>query len=151
METDSKKFMQMAYEEAVMAGERGEVPVGAVLINQNGSLLARDGNRCIEQSDPCAHAEILVLRAGGQLANNYRLTGSTIYTTLEPCIMCVGAMVHARVERLVFAALDSKAGAVVSCYQIGDDGKLNHKLHIDYGLMADKCEHLLKEFFKAKR
>ncbi len=144
-------YMQMAYEQAVKAGERGEVPVGAVLVDGDGKVLAQDGNRSIELSDPCGHAEIIVLRQGGQQAQNYRLAGATLYVTLEPCVMCVGAMIHARIRRLVFATPDPKTGAVSSLYSIAGDGKQNHSLEIESGVLADECSELLRDFFKKKR
>ena len=143
--------MGLAHAEAVAASQRHEVPVGAVLVGLDGTVLARDGNRTIELSDPSAHAEILVLRAAGMKLGNYRLTGATLFVTLEPCLMCMGAMVHARLDRLVFAALDPKAGAAVSRYQIGRDQLLNHTLMISQGPMAHPCGELLREFFKARR
>ena len=114
-------------------------------------VLAREGNRTIELSDPCAHAEILALRAGGIRLRNYRLAGATLFVTLEPCLMCMGAMIHARLARLVFAALDPKAGAAVSRYQIGRDQRLNHIMAIKPGPMATECSNLLRDFFKARR
>lgn len=144
-------FMGLAYAEAVAAGQRHEVPVGAVLVDADGMVLARDGNRTIELSDPCAHAEILALRAGGIRLRNYRLAGATLFVTLEPCLMCMGAMIHARLARLVFAALDPKAGAAVSRYQIGRDQRLNHTMTIKPGPMATECSSLLRDFFKARR
>ena len=143
--------MELAYAEAVAAGLRHEVPVGAVLVDAAGVVLARDGNRTIELSDPCAHAEILVLRSSGGKLRNYRLSGATLFVTLEPCLMCIGAMIHARLERLVFAALDPKAGAVVSRYQIGRDRLLNHTLAVSQGLMAPECGELLRDFFRVRR
>ena len=143
--------MQIAYAEAIKAADRGEVPVGAVLVGGDGGVMSQAGNCTIEHCDPSAHAEIMVLREAGRMAANYRLVDATIYVTLEPCIMCMGAMIHARVARLVFAALDPKTGAVVSRYQIGTDGLLNHSLLIESGVMADECGQLLKDFFKARR
>jgi len=144
-------FMGLAHAEAVAAGRRHEVPVGAVLVDACGVVLAQDGNRTIELSDPCAHAEILALRAGGMKLQNYRLSGATLFVTLEPCLMCMGAMIHARLARLVFAALDPKAGAALSRYQIGHDQRLNHTLIINQGPMATECSALLRDFFKARR
>lgn len=151
LEEADRHFMELAYAEAVAASLRQEVPVGAVLVDAEGGLLAKDGNRTIELSDPSAHAEMLVLRAGGEARQNYRLSGVTLYVTLEPCLMCMGAMIHARLERLVFAALDPKAGAAVSRYQIGRDLRLNHTLAIRQGVMAAECGVLLRDFFKARR
>ena len=144
-------FMGLAYAEAVAAGLRHEVPVGAVLVDADGVVLAQNGNRTIELSDPCAHAEILALRSGGMKLQNYRLSGATLFVTLEPCLMCMGAMIHARIARLVFAALDPKAGAALSRYQVGHDQRLNHTLVINHGAMASECSDLLRDFFKARR
>ena len=127
------------------------MPVGAVLVDAEGEVLAKNGNRTIELSDPSAHAEILALRAGGARQGNYRLAGATLFVTLEPCLMCMGAMIHARLARLVFAALDPKAGAACSRYQIGRDQLLNHTLVIDQGPMAIECGDLLRDFFRARR
>ena len=150
-EATDQQFMELAYAEAVAAARRHEVPVGAVLVGAEGVVLARDGNRTIELSDPCAHAEILVMRAGAEKLKNYRLSGATLFVTLEPCLMCMGAMIHARLARLVFAALDPKAGAAVSRYEVGRDRRLNHTLAIDQGVMAAECSALLRDFFKVRR
>jgi tRNA(adenine34) deaminase len=144
-------FMRLALQEARKAQECGEVPVGAVIVDETGTVLASAGNRSIVGHDPSGHAEIVVLRAAGEKLGNYRLLNTTLYVTIEPCIMCAGAIVHARIGRLVFGALDSKAGAVVSRYQIGRDGKLNHRLEIEGGLLAGECAELLINFFKKKR
>jgi tRNA(adenine34) deaminase len=150
-QAEDDRFMALAYAEAVAAGLRHEVPVGAVLVGADGTVLARDGNRTIELSDPTAHAELLVLRAAGIRQGNYRLLGATLFATLEPCLMCMGAMIHARLFRLVFAALDPKAGAAVSRYQIGRDRLLNHTLEMTHGPMALACGALLTDFFRARR
>lgn len=144
-------YMRIAYGEAVKAASRGEVPVGAVLVDKSGAVLAQAGNSTIGQSDPSAHAEIQALRQAGRSLNNYRLPETTMYVTLEPCIMCMGAMIQARIGRLVFAASDPKTGAVQSRYKIGSDGKLNHKIQVESGLLADECGKLLKDFFKNRR
>ncbi len=144
-------FMQMALEEAQHAAERDEVPVGAVLIDSQGQLLARDGNRIIEHHDPAGHAEMVVLRQAGHKISNYRLTKATLYVTLEPCIMCAGAMIHARIGRLVYGAADPKTGAVVSRYQVGNDGLLNHRIEVEGGLLAEESSILLKNFFAERR
>jgi tRNA(adenine34) deaminase len=144
-------FMQLALQEARKAKEQGEVPVGAVIVDETGTLLASAGNRSIVDNDPAGHAEMLALRAAGNKLANYRLLNTTLYATIEPCVMCAGAIVHARIKRLVFGALDPKAGAVVSRYEIGRDGKLNHCLILEEGLLADECAHLLTSFFKKKR
>ncbi len=143
--------MRLAYGEALRAAERGEVPVGAVLAAGDGTLLAQAGNSVIGCHDPSAHAEILVLRQAGQCLKNYRLPDTTIYVTLEPCIMCLGAMIQARVSRLVFAAHDPKTGAVESRYQIGRDNLLNHRIEVETGVMAVECAALLKDFFRSRR
>ncbi|MEW6521106.1 MAG: tRNA adenosine(34) deaminase TadA [Thermodesulfobacteriota bacterium] len=144
-------YMQLALEQAVLAAQRGEVPVGAVLVDARGAVLAADGNRPIECSDPTAHAEMVVLRQAGRRLANYRLAGTTMYVTIEPCVMCAGAMVHARVSRLVYGADDPKAGGMVSLYQVGRDGRLNHNLEVAGGVLAAECAALLRDFFQRKR
>ena len=144
-------FMRLALLEARKAQERDEVPVGAVIVDEAGTLLASAGNRSIIDRDPAGHAEIVTLRAAGEKLGNYRLLNTTLYVTIEPCVMCAGAIVHARIGRLVFGAFDQKAGAVVSRYQIGRDGKLNHQLEVECGLLADECAELLTSFFMKKR
>jgi tRNA(adenine34) deaminase len=144
-------FMRLALQEARKAGKLGEVPVGAVIVDGKGTVLASSGNRSIVDRNPSGHAEIEALQAAGQTLENYRLPNTTLYVTIEPCVMCAGAIVHARIRRLVFGALDSKAGAVVSRYRIGRDGKLNHQLEIEGGVLAAECGELLTSFFKKKR
>jgi tRNA(adenine34) deaminase len=144
-------FMWLALQEARKAQERGEVPVGAVIVDDAGTVLAAAGNRSIVDCDPAAHAEIVALRAAGKNLENYRLLNTTLYVTIEPCAMCAGAMVHARISRLVFGALDSKSGGVVSRYRIGGDGVLNHQLEVKGGVLADECAELLTAFFRKKR
>lgn len=151
MKHTDRDFMALALHEARKAAERGEVPVGAVLVDAESRVLASDGNRTIELNDPSAHAEILVMRKAGQKQSNYRLTGSTLYVTIEPCVMCAGAIVHARVARVVYGADDPKAGGVVSCYRVGIDGLLNHTFVVEQGLMAQECSDVLKDFFRARR
>lgn len=145
-----EQWMRLALEQAGIAAARGEVPVGAVL-TETDCLLAAAGNGPIALSDPTAHAEILVLRKAAATKGNYRLPGTTLFVTLEPCVMCMGAILHARVERLVFGAFDSKAGAVQSCYTIGSDGVLNHTLAVTSGVLTEECSAILKDFFRAKR
>ena len=144
-------FMRLALQEARKAQERGEVPVGAVIVDETGTVLAAAGNRPIVDHDPAGHAEIVALRAAGKKLENYRLLNTTMYVTIEPCVMCAGAMIHARVGRLVFGALDPKTGAVVSRYQLGEDSKLNHQLEVEGEVLADECAELLTSFFKKKR
>ena len=144
-------FMRMAIEEALKAGERGEVPVGAVIVNEHQNVLAAAGNNCICESDPSGHAEMVAMRLAGKKTGNYRLLNTIMYVTIEPCVMCAGAMIHARVDRLVYGASDPKTGGVVSCYQIGGDSKLNHQLNVEGGVMAEECAELLTSFFKKKR
>ncbi len=143
-------FMELALEQARIGAEHGEVPVGAVLVNTD-TLLAQAANSPISLSDPTAHAEILVLRKGARLMGNYRLPGTTLYVTLEPCIMCMGAILHARVSRLVYGATDPKTGAATSRYQIGQDGLLNHQLQVVSGVCQDQCAELIRLFFRKKR
>lgn len=145
-----EKWMRLALDLAEIAAARGEVPVGAVLV-ENESALASAGNSPISLNDPTAHAEILVLREAASRKGNYRLPGSTLYVTLEPCIMCMGALLHARVSRLVFGALDPKTGAAQSRYAIGSDGLLNHHLEITSGILGDSCSIILKDFFRTRR
>ncbi|PUT41347.1 tRNA adenosine(34) deaminase TadA [Legionella taurinensis] len=144
-------WMQKAYELALTAKQAGEVPVGAVLVDSNNQLLAAAGNRVITHNDPCAHAEILALREAAQKQANFRLLDTTLYVTLEPCAMCAGAMVHARIKRLVFAARDVKAGAAGSVYNLLKGYPLNHPVQIDEGFLEAECSALLKEFFMTRR
>ena len=148
---DDIDYMELALEEARRSAARGEVPIGAVLVDEEGNLLARNGNRSIELCDPSGHAEILVLREAGRRLANYRLTGTTLYVTLEPCVMCAGALVHARVRRLVYGAADPKTGGVVSVYGVGSDNRLNHLLEIQGGLLAEESAALLRDFFASRR
>ncbi len=142
--------MQRALELAVMAEEIGEVPVGAVLL-LNDEVIAEAYNQPIQQSDPTAHAEILVLRAAAQKIGNYRLVNSVLYTTLEPCCMCAGAIIHARVKRVVCATLDPRAGAGGTVFNLLNSGKLNHQICMENGLLAEKSSKLLREFFQSRR
>jgi tRNA(adenine34) deaminase len=145
------RFMRLALEEARKAGERGEVPVGAVIVDEHQEILAVAGNSSIGDSDPAGHAEMVALRKAGEKTGNYRLLNTIMYVTIEPCVMCAGAMVHARIDRLVYGASDPKTGGVVSCYQVGGDGKLNHQLNVVGGVLAEECGELLTLFFKKKR
>jgi tRNA(adenine34) deaminase len=143
-------YMRMALEEAQIAGQNGEVPVGAILVKGD-RVLARDHNRCIEYSDPTAHAEILVLRKGGEVSGNYRLNETVMYVTAEPCPMCAAAMVHGRVSKLVFGALEPKFGAIESKFQLLKDKNLNHRVKVEGGILAKECGEVLKAFFKERR
>jgi len=143
-------FMARALELARLAEASGEVPVGAVIV-RDGAIIAEGSNRPIGACDPTAHAEIVALRAAGQALGTYRLTGTTLYVTLEPCAMCASAMVHARVQRLVFAALDPRAGAAGSVFNIVQHPSLNHRIECTGGVLADDCGTLLRQFFQARR
>jgi tRNA(adenine34) deaminase len=142
--------MEQALAEARAAGAEGEVPVGALIAIEN-RVVARAHNRPIAFNDPTAHAEILALRAAGAALSSYRLVGATIYVTLEPCPMCVGAIINARIARLKFGARDPKAGAAGSVYDIGRDGRLNHRIEVYPGVMEAECAALLSRFFAARR
>jgi tRNA(adenine34) deaminase len=143
--------MQRALEEARRAGERGEVPVGAVLVSTSDEVLAAAGNRTIAASDPTAHAEILALRAAAQAIQNYRLLNTTLYATIEPCPMCMGAILNARVARVVFGARDPKWGAAGSLYNLAHDPRLNHRVEVVGGVLEAECRELIQTFFRMKR
>lgn len=146
------QFLEAAILEAQAAEAAGEVPVGAVLVAPDGhTILARGNNRVLRTSDPTAHAEIVALRAAGVALGNYRLPGTTLYTTLEPCAMCAGAILHARLARLVYAAADPKAGACGSVLSVLNHPSLNHRVEVVSGLLADQCGELLTRFFREKR
>jgi len=142
--------MEAALQQARRSADLGEVPVGAVLFAGN-TLLSQAGNAPITANDPSAHAEILALRRAAVRLGNYRLPGTTLYVTLEPCIMCAGALLHARVDRVVFGATDPKTGALVSRYRLGQDGLLNHRLEIRGGVLEQECGELLRSFFASRR
>ncbi len=142
--------MKMALEEAEEAGQKGEIPVGAILLKGD-CVIAKDHNRCIELSDPTAHAEILVLRKGGEILRNYRLTETVMYVTVEPCPMCVSAMVHGRISRLVFGSLEPKYGAVESKFRLLNNDGLNHRVKVDRGILEKECAEILKTFFRDRR
>jgi tRNA(adenine34) deaminase len=142
--------MEAALAEARLAAEAGEVPIGAVVVRE-GAILARGQNRVLRDVDPTAHAEIVALRAAAQALGNYRLTGCTLYVTLEPCAMCAGAMIHARLDKLVFAATDPKAGACGSVLSVLNHPKLNHQMWADRGILAEESAELLRNFFRERR
>jgi len=149
-ETD-EFWMRRAINAAREAEQLDEVPIGACLIDAEGQVLAVAGNRTRTDCDPTAHAEILVLREGAQKIGNYRLTETILYTTIEPCAMCAGALIQARVKRLVFGAYDERFGAVESVFQICDTSSLNHQMEITKGVLAEECKMLVQNFFKRKR
>jgi tRNA(adenine34) deaminase len=143
--------MRIALQQARLAAEREEVPVGAVLVDADGELLALGHNQPIGACDPSAHAEIVTLRAAAQKLGNYRLPGTTLYVSLEPCTMCVGALVQARVRRLVYGATEPRTGAIESAHQLFESGDYNHRPEIEGGLLADESSAMLTAFFKARR
>lgn len=150
MQTEDLKWMREALELARRAEAEGEVPVGAVLVKA-GARIAMGWNRPITSHDPTAHAEVVALRAAAEALGNYRLTDSTLYVTLEPCAMCAGALVHARVARLVYGAADPKAGAAGSVFNLVQAAPLNHRLEVTGGVLAEDCGVLLKDFFSRRR
>jgi len=144
------RFMRAALEEARAAAERGEVPVGAIVII-NDEIVARAGNRTIADCDPTAHAEMIALREASKHIGNYRLAGAALYVTIEPCAMCAGAMIQARIARLIYGAPDAKGGAVHSCFEVLDHPQLNHRVEVIAGVLADEASTVLKNFFAARR
>jgi tRNA(adenine34) deaminase len=142
--------MSVALAEAQVAAEHGEVPIGAVLV-RDGILLAKAGNASVARHDPTAHAEVLALRAAGADARNYRLGGTTLYATVEPCPMCMGAALHARVARLVYGCADPKAGAAGTLFDLATDPRLNHRIAVSAGVEAEASRALLQAFFRARR
>jgi tRNA(adenine34) deaminase len=142
--------MQAALAEARLSAEDGEVPVGAVVVRE-GAIIARGQNRVLRDLDPTAHAEVVALRAAASVMGNYRLNGCTLYVTLEPCAMCAGAMIHARLERLVFAAIDPKAGAAGSVLSVLNHPQLNHQMQVEQGILGDEAAELLRSFFRERR
>ena len=147
---EDEKWMNLALEQAVKAEKEGEVPVGAILV-KDGLVVARAHNQPISTNDPTAHAEIQLLRAAGEELNNYRLTGTSLYVTLEPCAMCLGAMMHARVERIVYGAHDPKTGVCGSSENLIDANCFNHKIDLVSGVLENECKQLLKNFFISRR
>jgi tRNA(adenine34) deaminase len=147
---DDQRFMRAALREAKVAASAKEVPVGAVVV-KSGEIIGRGLNRPVQDSDPTAHAEILALRAAAASEKNYRLNDCTVYVTLEPCAMCMGAMLNARVSRVVFGAYDPKSGAAGSVVDLSDNRRLNHQLEVNGGLLEEKCAGLLRKFFEARR
>jgi tRNA(adenine34) deaminase len=143
-------FMDAALAEARLAADRGEVPVGAVVVAE-GRIVARAGNRTIADCDPTAHAEIIALREAAKAIGNYRLLGASLYVTIEPCAMCAGAMIQARIARLIYGADDAKAGAIRSCFSVLDHPQLNHRVEVTPGIRADEAAAVLRDFFAARR
>ncbi len=149
-QANDAEFMLAALDEARAAAARDEVPVGAVVAVE-GRIVARAGNRTIGDNDPCAHAEILALREAAKVIGNYRLAGASLYVTIEPCAMCAGAMIQARIDRLIYGADDPKAGAVHSVFSILDSPRLNHRVDVTSGVLATEAVAILQKFFAARR
>ncbi len=145
-----RQFMQQALNQARLGAAADEVPVGAVLV-RDGHIISTGFNQPITNSDPSAHAEMMALRAAAQSESNYRLPGTTLYVTLEPCTMCAGAMLHARVERVVFGATDPKTGAAGSVLNVFSEKQINHQTQVEGGIMSDECGQVLRDFFKERR
>jgi tRNA(adenine34) deaminase len=145
------RYMEAAIAEAEKAGQRDEVPVGAVVVDASGDILAAAHNQTITMTDPTAHAEILVLRQAACRVSNYRLLGTTLYVTVEPCIMCMAAIIHARMDRVVYGAPDPKWGGAGSLYHFAEDSRLNHSLEVIGGVCEDRCRELIQSFFRQKR
>lgn len=150
MDANDEQFMRLALEEARRAAEAGEIPVGAV-VTLDGKVIASAANRTITDGDPTAHAEIVALRAAAKALGNYRLAGATLFVTLEPCAMCAGALVHARVARLVYGCDDPRVGAVNWCLRVLEHPMLNHRVEITGGILAGECAAFLRGFFEARR
>jgi tRNA(adenine34) deaminase len=150
-EEEDEKWMWRAIHVAREAEKLGEVPVGAVLVDINGGILAATSNRTIKNNDPTAHAEILALRTAAIRVGNYRLTGTTMYSTIEPCAMCAGALINARVARIVYGAADERFGAVETLFRVCDHPQLNHRMEVTGDILAGKCRRLMQDFFKGRR
>ncbi len=144
-------FMEMAVEQAIRAGRMDEVPIGAVMVDAHQNVIARDHNRTISRCDPSAHAEMNVIRAAAARIHNYRLLNTTLYVTVEPCAMCMGTILHARIKTLVYGAPDPKWGAAESLYQLGNDTRLNHQVEIVHGICSHRCSSVIQEFFRHLR
>lgn len=151
MRKDDNFYMELALEEAYKAYQIGEVPVGAVLVNEDGEVVGRGYNRTIIDNDPTSHAEVVALRNAGIAMNNYRLVNLDLYVTLEPCMMCCGAIIHARLRKVIFGAYDKKTGACGSVFDLITDPKHNHKVTCLSGILEQECSSLLSEFFKNRR
>lgn len=151
MENADEYWMGFALEQAHIAEAIAEVPVGACLVGPDGSLIAAASNRTITDTDPTAHAEVLVLREAASKIGNYRLLGTTMYSTVEPCAMCAGALVNARVSRLVYGTVDERFGAADTHFRICDSPVLNHRIEVSSGVRAEECRLLMQEFFRSRR
>ncbi|HEY3767681.1 MAG TPA: tRNA adenosine(34) deaminase TadA [Candidatus Angelobacter sp.] len=143
-------WMELALEQAALAGQAGEVPVGALVI-KDGEIIGRGHNRNLLNNDPTAHAEIIALREAAAHLGNHRLSGCMMITTIEPCSMCAGALIHARISRLVYGSADIKAGAVGSVLEVLNHPRLNHKMEVTGGILADRCAEIIQDFFRRKR
>lgn len=148
---DDLDYLNAAIAEARLAEQGGEVPIGCVVVSPEGEIIGRGQNRVLRDSDPTAHAEIVALRQAGHHLQNYRLPGCSLYVTLEPCSMCAGAILHARIARLVYAAPDPKAGACGSALSVMNHPQLNHQVQVLPGLLAEECGEMLRAFFRARR
>lgn len=149
--TFDEEFMRISLSSAREARSRDEVPIGACLIDADGKVIATGYNRTITDSDPTAHAEIIALREAAKKIGNYRLTGTTLYTTIEPCVMCAGALVNARVARLFYGAPDERFGAAETLFRICDDDRLNHRMAVTAGVLEAECRTLIQDFFRSRR
>lgn len=148
---DHNHYMTLALKEAEKAGQNNEVPIGSVIVAKSGEIISSARNMTINQCDPTAHAELLAIRKAAYFSGNYRLVGATIYTTIEPCIMCMGAIVHARLNRVVFGVNDPKWGGAGSLYNFAGDERLNHRVECVSGILEDECRALIQNFFRQKR
>lgn len=149
--TDHERYMRLALAEAKKAGQFQEIPIGAVLVAHDGSILAAEFNQSIRRADPTAHAEILAIRTASQTRENYRLTGTRLYVSIEPCVMCMGAIIHARIAELIFGAYDPKWGAAGSLYRFHEDVRFNHHPKVIAGILSDECRALIQNFFRYRR
>ena len=150
MSESDLEFMRAALDEARTAAERDEVPIGAVIVHE-GKIIARGHNRTIADNDPTAHAEMVAIRAAAQTIGNHRLNGTSLYVTVEPCAMCAGALIQARVARLIYGCAEQKGGAVRTCFQILDHPAVNHRVEITSGILAEECVTVMQEFFAQRR
>jgi tRNA(adenine34) deaminase len=149
--TIALEMMTLAVDQAELAADAGEVPVGAVLVDDQGAVIAAAHNQTITLNDPTAHAEILAVRRAARILGNYRLLNTTLYVTVEPCVMCMGAIVHARVSHVIFGAYDLKWGGAGSLYDLASDTRLNHRVAVTGGVMKNRCRQMMREFFHMRR